>query len=178
MVTTPTDTARLDVCDLTDILLQTTEGRCLPRGCELSDRQVRTLVTVALLDADDDDFRPEWRRWVDAPPHRGVSVTRPSEGTTVLAAFGSVGLDGAEALRTSIRRELDRRPTTLVVDLGPATRLDSSGLGVLLAGHRWAADVGTTFLVVVPHPRLRRVFELTNTSRVLRICTSLQDALP
>ena len=100
------------------------------------------------------------------------------DGVRVVRAVGEVDVatapmlhEGLEAVVTSAQR--------VVVDLTGVTFLDSTGLGVLIASNRQLAgrDGGGSMRLVVSHPLVLRVFEVTGLNSVFRICPTLEEAL-
>jgi anti-sigma B factor antagonist len=89
----------------------------------------------------------------------------------VLSISGEHDLNTAPELRSQLDRLIDDQQPVLV-DMSPASFIDSSVLGVVLAGRRRALEAGTGF-VVVHSPS-----EGTDAvARVLEI-TGLRDELP
>ena len=78
-------------------------------------------------------------------------------------------LDFGTAFDAELRlEEAMRRAERLVIDLGPLTFIDSTGLGVIVEAHQRARREGVT-LEILPGPRqVQQVFEVSG----------LLDALP
>ncbi|GAB3206362.1 hypothetical protein GCM10027294_08410 [Marinactinospora endophytica] len=72
---------------------------------------------------------------------------------------------------------LEERPERLVVDMSGCTFCDSSGLAILLRVRGPAEEAGVLLDVVVPHPTVRRVFELAGADFIFRLHTTLHEAL-
>ena len=76
-----------------------------------------------------------------------LALERNDAGLAVLTISGEHDLSTAPSLRRRLDRLLDERTAT-VVDLSPATFIDSSILGVILEGRRRAAEADIGFAVV------------------------------
>lgn len=87
-----------------------------------------------------------------------------AEGRLCVWAVGELDLAAAPMLSEAIASCVLKRPVELVVDLGGVTFMDSSGLRVLIDGHRIATDNGVPLVLRQVPPQVQRVFELTGTS--------------
>ena len=99
------------------------------------------------------------------PDHFSVS-SDSSTGVVTVLVTGEVDLDTAPAVRDEVLRHL-HDGTTVHLDLGDVTFMDSSGLHVLLATTRQAAEVGADLRLVSVSARVQRLLELTGTDGVL-----------
>ena len=110
--------------------------------------------------------------------HDIIRVELP-EGASVVTLVGEHDAFGAETLE----RELDRllqsgRP--IVVDLGEATFIDSSTVGVLLTAYRRVEAAGLTLGLVLSTgtgPYVRRLIETAKLDTVFPIHDSIAAAL-
>jgi anti-sigma B factor antagonist len=75
-----------------------------------------------------------------------LALERSEEGLAVLTISGEHDLSTAPILRRRLDGLLDDRVST-VIDLSPATFIDSSILGVILDGRRRAAEANLGFAV-------------------------------
>jgi anti-anti-sigma factor len=97
-----------------------------------------------------------------------LSRGRDSEGTVRLAAVGEVDICDAPRLRAAIETTLvDPTTAALVVDLARLTYIDSTGVGVLLAGLRLAQQHGVRFTVVNVRAEVLRVLTILGLDQVL-----------
>jgi anti-anti-sigma factor len=94
-------------------------------------------------------------------------VTR-EHGQVVVHLRGELDLGSAPALSASLR-PFERGERTVVVDLSDLTFCDSSGLTALIRFRNHAAEYGTRVALRSPRPAVKRVFELTNTDRLLGV---------
>ncbi len=95
-----------------------------------------------------------------------------SDGTARLELHGELDIGTAPALEDAVDRALEDGCRDVVLDLGPTTLLDSSGLGALLRAARTVGDRhGTMAVVSPPGSEARLVIEMSRTGSVV----GLQD---
>lgn len=102
-------------------------------------------------------------------------ATRSERGATVVELGGDVDVGSAQSLRETLGDALERGP--VVVDLSAVRFIDSAGIGLLVTGHRRAAEQGVGFAVAAPSDGAARVLSLTRTDRLLSVFESVDDAL-
>jgi anti-sigma B factor antagonist len=91
-----------------------------------------------------------------------MTTRRQADGTTVVDVRGSLDAASVDGVRTSLLDTLQRdRPRLMVVDLTLVTFMDSVGIGMLLAGHEAARDVGARFVLRNPSEFVYRQLRLT-----------------
>src|SRR5829696_7894235 len=103
--------------------------------------------------------------------------TRDQGGHTVLAVSGEVDVYTAPALRDRIADLLDSGQHQLVIDLGGVEFLDSTGLGVLVAGLNRAREVGGSLSLVCPQERVLKLFRITGLDEVFTVHSTVDEAL-
>lgn len=108
-------------------------------------------------------------------PGQGFQVM-PVDGVAVVIAPAEIDVANAGALRDAITSAGTGR-ATIVVDMTATEFCDSSGLGVLVWAHKRARAGGGELRLVMGSPAVYRVFEVTAVDRVLRIFTSLPEAV-
>jgi anti-sigma B factor antagonist len=96
---------------------------------------------------------------------------------TVLAVDGELDLATAPAFRQAATNAVADGARDLVVDLSACDHIDSIGVGLLLGVLKRSRTVGGSLVVVCPDARLRRVLELTELTRIVRVSDRLDDAL-
>jgi anti-sigma B factor antagonist len=106
-----------------------------------------------------------------------LGIERTDAGLAVLTISGEHDLSTAPILR----RRLDGlvgQGTPTVVDLSPATFIDSSILGVILDGRRRAVEAGTGFAVVHANgtDAVDRVLEVTGLRAELPVHARREEA--
>ncbi len=95
-----------------------------------------------------------------------------SDGTARLELHGELDIGTAPVLEDAVDRALEDGCRDVVLDLGPTTLLDSSGLGALLRAARTVGDRhGTMAVVSPPGSEARLVIEMSRTGSVV----GLQD---
>ena len=109
-------------------------------------------------------------------PSGTVSVDRENDGAVVVALEGEHDLGTVPTVQTAIDEASDG---ALVIDLGPATFVDSSILGAILAAQRECTDAGRGFAVACDGSAepVRRVLELTGLQKELPVHPSRDVAV-
>jgi len=103
--------------------------------------------------------------------------TRTQGEYTVLDVSGEVDVYTAPALRDRITDLLDAGQHLLIVDLGGVEFLDSTGLGVLVAGLNRAREVGGSLSLVCPQERVLKLFRITGLDEVFTVHGTVEEAL-
>jgi anti-sigma B factor antagonist len=104
-------------------------------------------------------------------------ATTDRQGVPVVWAAGEIDVSTAPRLRehlTSLPSDAER----VVVDLSEVTFLDSTGLGVLVAGWKRCEDNGASLELVVTRPQVTKVLEITTLDAVFKIHASIEEAFP
>ncbi|MGA8217969.1 MAG: STAS domain-containing protein [Solirubrobacterales bacterium] len=106
-----------------------------------------------------------------------LAVERNDEGFAVLTISGEHDLSTAPNLRRRLDSLLDDA-TPAIIDLSPATFIDSSILGVILDGRRRATDLGIGFEVVHSNgaDAVDRVLEVTGLRAELPVHARREEA--
>ena len=107
-----------------------------------------------------------------------LALERNDEGLAVLTISGEHDLSTAPNLRRRLDTLLDGGTAT-VVDLSPATFIDSSILGVILDGRRRAAEADIGFAVVHSNgaDAVNRVLEVTGLRAELPVHARREEAV-
>jgi anti-sigma B factor antagonist len=91
------------------------------------------------------------------------------QGTTcVVAVSGEIDLFSVGRLQCAIDQALAGRPETVLLDLSAVEFCDSSGINLVVAAHRQAAEARVGFLVVRPAGPAWRAFEICNIDRYVK----------
>jgi anti-sigma B factor antagonist len=95
--------------------------------------------------------------------------------TTLVRVTGDLDL----ATVPKLERALASRPrdTSLVIDLGNCTFVDSSCVRSLVGAAREAREAGTKAAIVATEPGVLRVLEITGVDTLASVHRSLDDAL-
>ncbi len=99
--------------------------------------------------------------WQPGAPSIRVKTTHSGETSTV-ELVGELDYYTAISVNRAFEDVLDRVPPPALVrvDLGELQFMDSSGLAILLAARRRAAELGCVFTVMSTSPTVARLFEL------------------
>jgi anti-sigma B factor antagonist len=98
-------------------------------------------------------------------------------GRTVLVVGGEIDTYTAPTLRDRLADLLDSGASTVIVDLSGVDFLDSTGLGVLVAGRDRAIQFGGDLPLVCAEDRILRLFRITGLDTVFTICTTVDAAV-
>lgn len=105
----------------------------------------------------------------DRPPDFAVARERLGDSCYLVAIAGEVDLFTAPAVDRELEGVIAAGARTVIVDLGAATFIDSTFLGVLLHGLNLLRRTGGELGVVCSDPSLRSVFEATGLDSLLTI---------
>lgn len=94
----------------------------------------------------------------------------------MLSVAGELDVVGGPELRQSVMVEMREGHTHLVLDLSGVDFIDSFGLGVVVGALKRARLLDGDVQLVVPEPRVRRVFEVCDLDRVFTLHQSVEDA--
>lgn len=108
-----------------------------------------------------------------------MEIEKEEQGrrVAVLRLDGRLDLVQAPRLRDAVRETVDDGRPDVVVELSGVNFIDSSGLGMLIAGLKHARQAGGELRIAGAGPQVLLVLELTKLGRVLRPYDSLEEAL-
>ncbi len=110
----------------------------------------------------------------------GVALDRTDAGLALLSMRGEHDLDTAPSLRAQLD-QLIASANGVVIDLSPATFIDSTILGVILEARRRSDDAGVGFAVVQADgdggAAVSRVLEVTGLRVELPVHASREEGL-
>lgn len=95
----------------------------------------------------------------------------------VLDVQGEVDVYTAPTLREQLTALVDGGASNLVADLTGTSFIDSTGLGVLVAGQNRAGAAGGALRVVCAQERILKLFRITGLDAVVQIYPSRDEAL-
>ena len=101
--------------------------------------------------------------------------TDVSDGVAVIVCPERVSMAVAASFRDAIGAAVAQAPK-VVVDLGPTSFIDSSGLGALVSGLKTCRQAGGDLRIAAPGEQVRTVLRLTNLDRILRAHDSVEEA--
>ena len=96
---------------------------------------------------------------------------------TVVTVAGELDVVGGPDLRQAVMAEVREGNSRLVLDLTGVDFIDSFGLGVVVGALKRARLLDGDLRLVVPEPRVRRVFEVCDLDRVFDLHTSVEEAV-
>jgi anti-anti-sigma factor len=108
-----------------------------------------------------------------------VTLARRDPGAAVVALVGEHDPYSSQRLENELSVLLDER-LSVAVDLRDATFIDSTTLGVLLAGRTRAERAGLGFVLVLPqeeYAQVNRILDLTQLGRAFASAVSIDEAL-
>lgn len=103
-------------------------------------------------------------------------TTRAQGGATIVELSGDVDVGGAQVLRETLADAIGAG-TPVIVDLSEVRFIDSAGIGLLVTGHRRAAEQRVAFAIAAPSEGAARVLSLTRTDRLLSVHATLEEAI-
>lgn len=95
----------------------------------------------------------------------------------MLSVAGELDVVGAPDLRQHVMAAVRTGTHRLVLDLTGVDFIDSFGLGVLIGALKRVRLLDGDLRLVVPEPRVRRVFEVCDLDRVFTLHASLEEAV-
>lgn len=105
---------------------------------------------------------------VDGVVMRLHCTIESADGGIVVTPDSDIDLDTGSQLRQVLQDVIGRANVKRIdVDMRKVTFLDSSGIGVLVAAHKAAAENGATLRLSHPGPMVRMVLEVTNLFQLL-----------
>lgn len=97
--------------------------------------------------------------------------------TVVVEISGNVTIGHDAELREAIGQALEDGARNILLDMRRVTRLDSSGVGELVAAHTTVRGRGGRLLVAELPPRAARVLQITRLIGVIELFDRIDDAL-
>ena len=83
---------------------------------------------------------------------------------------GEIDHHSAVAVRSSIDDMIKRKkPQELVIDMSAVDFMDSSGLGLIMGRYAVIKELGGTFYVADPSPRIEKIMRLAGMERIVPI---------
>ena len=103
--------------------------------------------------------------------------TNPSGDWMVLSVGGEVDLNTAPQLKDRINGLIAQGNSNLVVDLEGVEFMDSTGLSALVSGLMRTSESGGGMAVVCTRPQVLRLLALTGLDQVLKVHSSVAEAV-
>ena len=99
-----------------------------------------------------------------------LKVTSRTQGDhTVISVTGEIDLYTAPRLQSELMTALGTHPARLIVDMSGVEFCDSTGINVLLAGHRQARERGGELQLAAPGAAIRKVLQVTGLEAVFSV---------
>jgi anti-anti-sigma factor len=96
---------------------------------------------------------------------------------TVVTPAGTVDYWTAGPLRKLLESAAAMPDPRIVLDLRQVPFMDSTGLALLVAADRWTRERGGWLRLAGPSDHLRRMLDITNLDRRLRVCDDVAAAM-
>ncbi len=107
---------------------------------------------------------------------RRASKTALEPGPPVIEVSGEVDLATAPDIYHRVCALAEVEPV-VVLDMSRVTFVDSSGLGTLVMADKRLKDALGELRIVITHPSVQRVFDMTDLYEILSIFGSVTEAL-
>ena len=113
-------------------------------------------------------------------PELRVTLDSPTSADSwpVLRVSGEVDIQTSPILDEHLKSAHAEGASSIVVDLGEVTFLDSTGLSVLIAALKRCQSAGGSMRLVSPQPNVRRVLEVTGLTDVFQVESTLDEETP
>ena len=102
---------------------------------------------------------------------------RSQGGAVVVAVAGELDLCSSQTLREHLTAAADAGASTIVVDLGELSFIDSTGLGVLALLARRLTPAAADLVIVCPEGRVRGLLAMTGLDRFIPVYPTRGEAL-
>ncbi len=99
------------------------------------------------------------------------------DGAAVISVRGEVDLYSSPRLRKEIVDNARNRISSLVIDLGAVTYMDSSGIATLVEGLQLTKRYGGRFRLVQASPSIKEVLKFARLDRIFSIYDTVEEAL-
>lgn len=110
-------------------------------------------------------------------PSAAVKGIRSVKGATVITLAGDIDLHHVPQIHPVLLREVDKKPSVLVIDLGDVGYMDSSGVGVLVQVFQRVKAYRGKLRLARMGPRVRSIFEITKLDKYFALRDSVEAAL-
>jgi anti-anti-sigma factor len=99
-----------------------------------------------------------------------VRITDHGDGTLDVSLYGDIDFGNAPSVREAIRAAVGAAtPDVIRVDLAAISFLDSSGIAVLVVGHRLATSIGARYVLINPSPGVYEHLRLTGLAELFGV---------
>jgi anti-sigma B factor antagonist len=106
-----------------------------------------------------------------------IVVESPQQDVAVARLTGRLDFASAAEARGCFAEAIGAGHRNLIVDLSKVDFVDSAGLGSLIGGMRTARQAGGDLSIAEPTEQVRMLMSLTSLDQVLKMHTTLEEAL-
>ena len=110
-------------------------------------------------------------------PQFRVELVRTEQDTAVIALEGEGDIYSAPQFKEALLAGIEDGATTIIVDLGRVTFIDSTALGVLVSGAKRVRPKNGRLDIVCTDENITRIFEITGLDRIFGIYRTRDEAL-
>ncbi len=111
------------------------------------------------------------------PPEFALEASDGPDGAHVLAVRGELDISTAPRLRDALREAADAERRTVVIDLSGSTFVDSTALGVIIAGMKALAPIGGRLALVNTSRPIGKTLAITGLDRSIAVGDSVESAV-
>ena len=86
-------------------------------------------------------------------------------------------LEGQNLLEELVQGQIEKRRRRLILDLGNLEKVDSTGIGEIVAAFQRTTESGGEIVLANLRPKIRRIFQRTELDRVVPIYDSTAKAV-
>jgi anti-sigma B factor antagonist len=105
-----------------------------------------------------------------------VMDSRQVDGRMIIAVTGELDVHTAAQLEQALKDNIEAGQTDIVLDLTGLGFLDSTGLGVMVKGLKWAKDSGGGLQVIADDAKIVKVFTITGLDVAMSLQPDLREA--
>lgn len=102
---------------------------------------------------------------------------KPQNETVVVEVKGKVTIGHDAKMRDAINEALEAGATNILLNMRDVSKIDSSGIGELVAAHNRISQDGGRLLLVALSEKLGSVLQITNLLGVLELYPNIDEAL-
>lgn len=106
-----------------------------------------------------------------------IDSNSPQQNTVVLEIAGKVTIGYDAKMRDAIAGALEDGAQNILLNMRNVSRIDSSGIGELVAAHNNVTGRGGRLLLVGLPARLASVLQITNLLGILELYSTPEEAL-
>lgn len=102
---------------------------------------------------------------------------KKEKNINIIVVSGEIDAFQVDELKDALRRVCEESEKYAILSLEQVNYIDSSGLGALISGLKKFREKDGDLFLVFNHPRLQRIFSITDLDKAFSIFTSLEQAL-